>query len=85
MTLPDERYRSLVQTKQFLIDLLSSRMTPRVPRIVRQRARNLLKHYPTDYHIEMMTINMPKHFAKEIEPVERMFLKYQLEKENNNA
>lgn len=77
MTLPDERYRSIVQTRKFLMELLSPRMTPKVPKVVRDRARNLLKHFPTDYDLEMMSEDMPEYFAKEIEPVTRMFMKYE--------
>lgn len=80
MTLPDERYRSLVQTRKFLLELLSPTMTPRVPKIIRQRARSLLRHWPDDYHLEMMTIDMPQHFAKEIEPLYKMVKKYQEQK-----
>lgn len=72
MTLPDERYRSLVQTRKFLLELLSPTMTPKVPKIIRQRARSLLRHWPDDYHLEMMTIDMPQHFAKELEPLYKM-------------
>lgn len=80
MTLPDERYRSLIQTKQFLLELLSPHMTPRVPKVIRQRASSLLKHYPDTYHLEMMTVDMPKYFAKELEPLYRMVKKYDEEK-----
>jgi len=77
MTLPDERYRNIVQTRKFLMELTSPHMTPKIPKIVRERAMNLLRHFPTDYHLEMMTIHMPNDFAKEIEPVTRMFMKYE--------
>lgn len=77
MTLPDERYRNIVLTRKFLIELTSPRMTPKVPKFIRERANNLLRHFPTDYHLEMMTIHMPNDFAKEIEPVTRMFMKYE--------
>ena len=72
MTLADERYRSLVQTKKFLMELLSPHMTPRVPRAIRERAHALLRHWPDDYHLEKMTIDMPFDFAKEMEPLYRM-------------
>ncbi|NBP58606.1 hypothetical protein EBU71_19125 [bacterium] len=77
MTLPDERYHALIQTRTLLFHLCSPHMTPRVPRAIRERAMNLLRHFPTDYHLEMMTIHMPNDFAKEIEPVTRMFMKYE--------
>jgi len=67
MTLPDERYYTIVQTRKFLMELTSPLMTPRVPRVVRHSARNLLKHFPNDYVLEMMNENMPEYFAKERE------------------
>jgi hypothetical protein len=82
MTLPDERYRSLVQTKKFLLELLRSDLTPRVPKIVRQRARGLLRHWPDDYHLEQMTKEMPQFFAKEMEPVYRMIKQYEQDKKD---
>jgi hypothetical protein len=30
----------------FLVELMHPRFTPRVPRAIRQRARQLVKHYP---------------------------------------
>lgn len=64
MTLPDERYRSLVYTKQFLLDLMNSKETPRVPKIIRQHARSLLRHWPDNYHLELITEQMPDYFSK---------------------
>jgi hypothetical protein len=85
MTLPDERYRSLVQTKKFLMELMSPHMTPRVPKDIRNQARWLLRHWPDDYHLEMMTIDMPNHFAKQMEPLTRMIMVYdQEQKEEQN-
>lgn len=82
MTLPDERYRSLTQTREFLIQLMNSKDTPRVPKIIRQRARGLLRHWPDSYHLELMTKEMPQHFAKEMEPLYRMVKKYEMEKKD---
>jgi hypothetical protein len=79
MTLPDERYRSLVQTKKFLMELLSPATTPKVPKNIRQSASYLLRHWPDDYHLEMMTVEMPNHFAKQIEPLTRVFMEYNIE------
>lgn len=72
MTLADERWRSLVETKKFLMTLLSPHATPKVPRVIRERALALLRHWPADYHLEKMTIDMPHDFAKEMEPLYRM-------------
>jgi hypothetical protein len=51
MTLPFERTRSVLYTKQFLEELLDPRKTPRVPRALRGKAKALLRHYPMAYDI----------------------------------
>ncbi|MEY2116228.1 MULTISPECIES: BPSL0761 family protein [Rhodanobacter] len=43
MTLPYERSRAVIETRQFLKELLTN---ARVPASVRGEARNLLRHYP---------------------------------------
>lgn len=83
MTMPDERYRSLVQTKKFLYDLLNTQQTPRVPKIIRQRANSLLRHWPDDYHLGLMTEEMPDYFSKSMEPVTRLFKQYEQSKADN--
>ncbi len=85
MTLPDERYRSLVQTKKFLMELLSPHQTPRVPKIIRQRASSLLRHWPDNYHLDLMTEEMPDHFAKKMEPLYRMVKQYDMEKKDETG
>lgn len=85
MTLPDERYRSLVRTKEFLIELLNSQSTPRVPAIIRQQARGLLRHWPDNYHLEMMCKEMPTYFAKEMEPLYKMVKTYDMDKNNETG
>jgi hypothetical protein len=82
MTLPDERYRSLVQTKEFLKDIGNPNLTPRVPKIIRQQAIGLLRHWPDDYHLDLMCKNMPGAFAKELEPLYRMIKQHEQDKQN---
>ena len=60
MTLPDERYRALKQGKKLLEELCDPGKTPRVPSIVRDHARGVLRHYPSDYEIEMMAEACPE-------------------------
>jgi hypothetical protein len=60
MTLPDERYRALKQGKKLLEELCDPGKTPRVPGIVRDRARSALRHYPTDYEFERMANSCPE-------------------------
>lgn len=59
MTLPDERTRAVIYTRKFLRDLLQPKITPRVPREVRDRAANLLRHYPWDLHISLASKSAP--------------------------
>ena len=53
MTLPDEAHRAVIQTRQFLINLLDPQKTPRVPFAIRLQARRLVKHYPFDSEVEV--------------------------------
>jgi len=39
-------------TEAFLLALCDPKETPRVPKAIRQRAKQLLKHYPSDYYME---------------------------------
>jgi hypothetical protein len=59
MTLPDERYRALKCGEQFLLDLCNPKITPKVPTAVRDRARNILKHFPTKYDIDRIADALP--------------------------
>lgn len=60
MTLPDERYRALKQGKKLLEELCDPGKTPRVPSIVRARARGALRHYPLDYELDQMARACPE-------------------------
>lgn len=51
MTMPDERTRAVVNTHKFLRDLLDPKATPKVPKHIREKARRLLKHYPSAFHL----------------------------------
>ena len=60
MTLPDERYRAFKQGMKLLEELIDPGKTPRVPSMVRERARGILRHFPTDYDIERMADSCPE-------------------------
>lgn len=79
MTLPDERYRAVVQTIQFLTDICN---TPRVPKVIKQQARSLLRHYPSVWDMKQAAVNCPNIFAVEMEPLYRMVKKYEQDKSN---
>lgn len=48
MTLPDERIRAVKQTRDFMYALLDPKLTPKIPRKIRQWALRCLRHYPWD-------------------------------------
>jgi hypothetical protein len=52
MTIPIERTRAVSYTRDFLCDLLDPKKTPRVPRNIRRRASELLRHYPSQFDME---------------------------------
>ncbi len=60
MTLPDERYRALKQAKRLLEELCDPGRTPRVPSLVRDRARGALRHFPSDYELETLADTCPE-------------------------
>ena len=64
MTLPDERYRALKQSRKLLEELCDPGKTPRVPSIIRDRARTILRHYPMDMHLESFAENSPELLEK---------------------
>jgi hypothetical protein len=60
MTMPCERYNSIVYTEQFLLDLCDPKKTPRVPLEVRNRARSCLRHYPRPFDLDMLSTKCPE-------------------------
>ena len=68
MTLPDERYRAVVQTQRFLLRLLT---TPRVPRAVKDEARSMLRHYPSDWDMNRAAEAAPEVFQERMEDLHR--------------
>lgn len=65
MTLPDERYRALKQGKKLLEELCDPGKTPRVPSIVRDRARTALRHFPQDWELDSMADHCPELLDKQ--------------------
>lgn len=63
MTTPYERTRALLETKSFLQELQDPKLTPRVPAIVREIARKLVRHYPSYYDIELAHKALPMIFG----------------------
>lgn len=64
MTLPDERTRSVRNARNFLRSLLDPKKTPRVPKAIRREAYWCLRHFPSDFDIEMMLEGDSEVFGK---------------------
>lgn len=64
MTLPNERYRAVFQTREFLLELLDPHKTPRIPKNIRQRACVLLRHYPLESEVNIVADRIPDFFDK---------------------
>ena len=77
MTLPDERYRAVIQTRRFLLDLCNSEHTPRVPKLIRETARSMLRHYPSDWEMQTAAREAPQVFQERMEPLYRMVLQHE--------
>jgi hypothetical protein len=74
MTLPDERYRAVTYTEAFLLDLTSPKITPKVPKYIRDRARSLLRHYPSKWDMERVSERSPEVFAPRMEELHRFLV-----------
>ena len=79
MTLPDERYRAVVRTQEFLVEILN---TPRVPKAIKEKARYCLRHYPSAWDMKRAAENCPDVFQERMEPVTRLFKQYEQGKKN---
>ena len=64
MTCPDERLRALKQGKKLLEELCDPGRTPRVPSIVRDKARGVLRHYPNEHESDKIADQCPEYLDK---------------------
>jgi hypothetical protein len=82
MTLPDERYRAVVQTKRFLLEILT---TPRVPKAIKDGARHCLRHYPDEWDMQIVAREVPGVFQERMDPLHRILVSYELESKNESG
>ena len=68
MTIASERTRAVNYTYDFLRDLLDPKKTPRVPKEIRRRAGNLLRHYPSRWDMEISVEEGSSRFGDEKNP-----------------
>ena len=71
MTLPDERYRSIMQAKRLLQELCDPQLTPRLAAGIRDRARGALRHYPSEYDMQRAAQAAPDVFQEQMEDLHR--------------
>ena len=72
MTLPDERYRAVKWAEGFLKRLAGGDIDiPRVPKAVRDEARSILRHYPSDYDMNRAASAAPEVFQERMEDLHR--------------
>ena len=77
MTLPDERYRAVMWACRFLQSLSYSSETPRVPLKIRQEARSILRHFPSEWDMAQAADASPHLFQQQMEAVTRLFAQYE--------
>ena len=77
MTLPDERYRAIQQTGDWLLQIAAHpKNTPGVPKRIREEARRLLRHYPGEYDLKQLEHAAPNVIQQRMEPLHRMVAAY---------
>lgn len=59
MTLPAERTRSVQWAERFLLGLAWRGGIKRIPKAVREKARRILRHYPTAFDLADSARRMP--------------------------
>jgi len=82
MTLPDERYRAVKWARELMYDLMDPKKTPGVPKNIREQARSVLRHYPSEYDMNRCAQTSEDIFAEQMEPVTRLFRVYEESKSN---
>lgn len=84
MTLPDERYRAVIWAGRFLQSLSYSSETPRIPLKIRQEARSILRHFPSEWDMQRASNGAPEVFQERMEAVTRLFQQYKQSKNEAN-
>ena len=78
MTLPDERYRSVMWAKRFLEGIAHDRKAyPRISKAVRGEAYSILRHFPSEWDMTRAAHDAPDVFQERMEPVTRLFKQYE--------
>lgn len=63
MTMPAERTRAILQTRQFLQSLSTGDWETELPVEVRREAQRLLRHFPSASDVELAHLALPTWFG----------------------
>jgi hypothetical protein len=78
MTLPDERYRSIQSAGDLLLRIAAHpKLTPGVPRRIREEAAAILRHYPGEWDLALLEKKCPEVVQQRMEPLHRMVAAYE--------
>jgi|TARA_R110000787_G_scaffold80838_2_gene175621 hypothetical protein len=61
--MPRERRQAVIRTEKFLIDLRDPKVTPNVPPEIRKKAQACLKHFPTEFDMDLVAELAPNIFG----------------------
>lgn len=70
MTMPIERTRAVLQTREFLRQLMTDVGSAGLPVSLREEARRLLRHYPNSSDMFLAHAALPQWFG-EVDPADR--------------
>jgi len=72
MTLPDERYRSIQRAGDLLLRIAAHpKLTPGVPKRIREEAAAVLRHYPGQYDLQQLERSAPHVVQQRMEDLHR--------------
>jgi hypothetical protein len=66
-----------MQAKRLLEEIMDPRLTPRVAAGIRDRARGVLRHYPSDYDMRRAAQTSPEVFQERMEDLHKFVLRGQ--------
>jgi hypothetical protein len=65
MTMPNEMFQAIRNARHFMLALMDPKQTPKIPKEIRKRARDRLKHFPSEYEINELE---KLHSAQDTDP-----------------
>ena len=66
------------------MDLCNPEHTPRVPKLVRDTARSMLRHYPSDWDMQRTARMAPDVFQERMEDLHRFIVQGSQQQENSS-